>query len=65
MIKNCPCCGGQFKVRVTRRLNNNNCEGYYIMCHRCGLETAIYDTIPEAITAWNRRYKDEINFATE
>jgi len=65
IIDKCPCCGGEPFVRVTRRMDNGQCQGYYIMCRKCQLETAIYDTMLEAVTAWNRRYKREINPTAE
>ena len=64
-IDKCPCCGGNPFARATRRMNKNDCEGFYIMCKKCGLETAIYDTLAEAVTAWNRRYKSEIHITNE
>lgn len=55
IIKDCPCCGGPPFARVTRRVNKNDCEGFYIMCRTCGMETAIFPSLLEAVTAWNRR----------
>lgn len=57
MIDKCPCCGGEPYARITKKTDNDDCKGYYIMCRRCYLETTIYKTLEEAVTAWNRRYK--------
>lgn len=59
MIAKCPFCGGEPFVRVTRRADNGECKGFYIMCRRCEAETKIYETMQEAVEIWNRRYKSD------
>ncbi len=55
IIDKCPCCGGETFARKTHLPNKDGCEKYYIMCRDCGLETALYNTLLQAVEAWNRR----------
>ena len=47
-LRKCPFCGGE--ARVVRAS-----ETYWGQCFDCGAETAICDSRPDAIAAWNRR----------
>ena len=51
-LKFCPCCGGHAKIR--------GCKKYWIACSKCGLTTAVFDTMHEAIRAWNKREDDTV-----
>ena len=52
--KRCPFCYGEaaYDVVVYRKTGEAK---YYVFCRNCGVETAPYDTIDEAVAAWNRR----------
>ena len=49
-IKNCPFCGGE-----ARKLCDLIEEIYFVMCLECRTESRAYDSLEEAIEAWNRR----------
>ena len=50
-LKPCPFCGGKAMI--------NGITLVYIKCTKCGVETVGYREEDEAITAWNRRAKDD------
>lgn len=50
-LKSCPCCGGQVKIKGAGK--------YWLECTKCGLTTRVYDTMLDAIKAWNHREPDE------
>lgn len=66
-LKPCPFCGGeatiaQFEPRLHRPISNHP---YAVYCPNCdllfGWDTDYggeFDTVEEAIAAWNRRYKE-------
>lgn len=52
-LKPCPFCGSEAKF--TEPYKNI----YVVSCPNCGVGSAIFSNLGEAIEAWNRRYKDE------
>ena len=56
--KRCPDCGGEaaYDVVVYRKTGEAK---YYVFCRRCEAETGFYDTIDEAVAAWNKRTNKE------
>ena len=57
-IKHCPFCGGKAKL-LDWPVENNTHTLYAVVCHnsKCYInpESPYYDTLEEAIEAWNRR----------
>lgn len=57
-VKACPCCGKIDSVRILTEFRYN-APMYRVSCKLeekgCGLKTAWFFTINEAIEAWNRR----------
>jgi Lar family restriction alleviation protein len=50
-LKRCPFCGGEaIEVRTG--------ESYWVRCSDCDAETALCDSRPDAIAAWNRRVQN-------
>jgi len=49
-LSRCGCGSEAF----SHMIGNAETHGYYICCEECGTKTAIYDTLTEVITAWNR-----------
>ena len=49
-LKPCPFCGGE-----ARKLCDLIDEIYFVMCLECRTESQTYDSLEEAIEAWNRR----------
>ena len=59
-LKQCPFCGGiiikRFKYPFFRP--NQHLKGSYVTCCKCGASSGSYETIDEAIKAWNERYTE-------
>ena len=52
-LKPCPFCGGEASIAKGH-------DGEllpWVMCRECGAETYCFDSVAEAIEAWNRRAK--------
>lgn len=56
-LKSCPFCGGE-----DLQVINVYGEDYYVDCLTCTACGPSGDTYEEAIEAWNRRTKVEVNF---
>ena len=56
-LKPCPFCGGEAKIRdfSTPDLDPE----IDVFCTNCGGQTFVYETVGEAIEAWNRRVENE------
>lgn len=54
VLKPCLFCGGEAELYSW----DQGVEDYHIRCIDCGVATADYDTVKEAIAAWNRRAED-------
>lgn len=50
-LKPCPFCGGKARIFEMRTMS-------WVKCANCGCETALLDTIKEAVATWNRRVND-------
>ena len=48
-LERCPFCGGEGYAATYER------RQHYIICKQCMAETAGYDTVFEAVAAWNQR----------
>ena len=46
-LKPCPFCGGEAEVEGERI--------FWVSCQKCWVETSSFNTLEEAIEAWNRR----------
>ena len=57
-VGSCPCCGGAGKIRTAR--SHGNIGGNYVKCLNCGLHTRQYNSLKEAVLAWNRRPEDRL-----
>lgn len=51
-LKQCPFCGWGATLRPI------GCDGWYIKCPNCGLETDVFESLEEAIEYWNTRQKE-------
>lgn len=52
-LKPCPFCGGEAHIR-----QNGNRVFPWVVCSDCIASTRVYDSVEEAIEAWNRRAGD-------
>lgn len=62
-LKPCPFCGGKDIQIVFQGLAVTKCginNEYVARCGGCGAQTAIVLGEDKAITAWSRRYKDDV-----
>lgn len=55
-LKRCPCCGKRFSVTLNR-VDTGICVLCDMNAGGCGMSSGIFDTIGEAISAWNKRWK--------
>lgn len=57
-----PCCGGEaIEVRTGGREDiMRRPLAYWVRCSECDAETALCDSMSEAIAAWNRRVTQNI-----
>lgn len=53
-LRNCPCCKAAAELH-TRRDEARRRNPSLVKCSGCGLQTAVYDRVKDAIAAWNRR----------
>lgn len=57
-LKRCPCCGKNLSVTFY-----SDSDGIFVVCDRnaggCGMSSGTYDTIGQAIDAWNKRWKSQ------
>lgn len=51
LIKRCPCCGSEVRLATSGYGIRIECSNGY----RCGLMQQFFDSLDEAIEAWNRR----------
>jgi Lar family restriction alleviation protein len=58
-LKPCPFCGGDENGEVHRQqvAYTGGLVKWEIMCEGCGVTTWEFDTLEEAIEAWNTRYE--------
>lgn len=52
-LKNCPFCGSQAYLKS--RDYGTSGERYYAFCSGCYVETFRYNSVHDAIEAWNKR----------
>lgn len=52
-LKPCPFCGGEAKIRDYSHPDLD--PEIDVFCTNCGGQTFVYETVGEAIEAWNRR----------
>lgn len=50
-LRPCPFCGSH-RIQINRIYYTNEA---YLRCKDCGIEQSLYDSLDEAIEAWNRR----------
>ena len=50
-LKPCKCVG----VGVTYCLPSGNSSSFCVACHKCGYRTRFFQTLQQAIDAWNKR----------
>ena len=53
----CPLCGEIEKVELKQKAAPISC--WYVVCGKCGHETAKHKTAEDAVRDWNRRKVDE------
>lgn len=52
-LKRCPFCGAKAQIRTFDR------KTYYAACSGCRADSGGYDTLADAVVAWNKRTKGD------
>ena len=52
-LKMCPFCSSE--SRLLHQLVAAIRDDFWVVCRKCGMQTAHFDSKQEAIAAWNRR----------
>lgn len=54
-MKRCPFCGGTNMNEFVYPFQRPGMKGCYVSCKKCGAASGKYETIEEAVKAWDQR----------